>query len=139
MMKINETKVRTLAPVVLRYGLVFVFVWFGTSQLLDQTMWLRLIPAWLTNLTGMSAATIVMLNGTFEIIAAILLAFGIKIRIVAFLLFLHLISIVVDLGLNATAVRDIGLIFAALSVSLHGADEYSYDDIQKMTDYSVKS
>lgn len=134
----NITTMRTLAPAVLRYGLVFVFVWFSVSQLTDPNMWARQIPEWLTNLTGMSAVTIVKLNGTFEIIMAILLAFGIQIRIVAALLTLHMLSIAINLGLGATAVRDIGLMFGCLSVALHGADAYSYDTIEKMTDYSVK-
>lgn len=115
------------APVVLRYGLVFVFVWFGISQLVDQARWVSLIPEFVTEMTGLSASTFVIINGSFEILAAILLAFGIQIRIVAGLLALHMFTIVIDLGLTAVGVRDIGLVFACLSVALHGADKYSFD------------
>jgi uncharacterized membrane protein YphA (DoxX/SURF4 family) len=126
-MKIDEIKFRKLAPVAVRFGLVFVFVWFGTSQIMNQEMWVRLIPEWAMNLSGMSAAALVKMNGIFEIIAAVLLAFGIQIRIVALLLFLHLGMIAYTLGLTAVGVRDIGLMLAMLSVALHGADAYSYD------------
>lgn len=127
MTQINEIKFRKLAPAVVRFGLVFVFVWFGTSQLMNQAMWIGLIPDWAINMSGMSAVTLVKMNGTFEIVAAVLLAFGIQIRIVAFLLFLHLGMIAYTLGLTAVGVRDIGLMLAMLSIALHGADAYSYD------------
>jgi uncharacterized membrane protein YphA (DoxX/SURF4 family) len=117
------------SPVILRLGLAMVFIWFGTNQLLNQAMWIGLIPKSLVSATGISAATFVILNGIFEIVMAVLLACGIKIRIVAILLCLHLLTIIGDLGINAIGARDIGLFFAMLSVAAHGADEYSYDRV----------
>lgn len=118
---------KKFAPVVLRLGLVFVFVWFGSSQWMNQAMWVGLIPKFAVSLTGLSAVTLVKLNGTFELLMAILLGFGVQVRIVAFLLFLHLVTIVADVGLSSIGIRDTGLMLAALSVALHGADAYSYD------------
>jgi len=118
---------KKFAPVVLRLGLVFVFVWFGTSQWMNQMMWVGLIPKWVVTISGISAVTLVKINGTFELVMAVLLAFGVQVRIVAFLLFLHLVSIVSDVGLSSIGIRDTGLMMAALSVALHGADAYSYD------------
>lgn len=118
---------KKFSPALLRVGLAMVFIWFGSNQLLNQAMWVGLIPKSLITLTGISAATFVTLNGIFEIVMAVLLAFGIGIRIVATLLFLHLITIIGDLGLNAIGIRDVGLMFAMLSVAFHGADDYSFD------------
>jgi len=114
------------APVVLRYGLVFVFMWFGINQLLNVSMWTSLIPSWATA-SGLSAPTFVVLNGLFEIAMAILLAFGIKVRLVATLLFLHLLLIVIDVGMNAVGVRDIGLLTGLLSVIITGGDIFTID------------
>lgn len=114
------------APVVLRLGLSAVFIWFGLSQLLNQSMWISLIPEWLISMTGISAATFVILNGAFEVIAAILLAYGIFNRTIAFLLFLHLVTIIIDVGLSPIGIRDIGLAFASLAVAFYGADIFSW-------------
>ena len=118
--KKEENNLKKFAPMVLRFGIVFVFVWFGLNQLLNQTMWTALIPVWLTNMSGLSANTFVLINGVFEVVMAVLLAFGIQIRIVAMFLFLHLLTIVFDVGLSAIGIRDIGLMFALLSIALEG-------------------
>lgn len=118
---------KKFAPTILRLGLAMVFIWFGANQLLNPTMWVGLIPKPLISATGISASTFVLINGVFEICFAALLAFGIWIRLIASLLFLHLLAIIGDLGLTAVGVRDVGLALAMLSVALHGADEYSYD------------
>ena len=115
------------APVILRLGLAMVFIWFGMNQILNQSMWLTFIPDWASRLTGMGAATLVLVNGIFEVVFALLLAFGIQIRIVATLLFLHMILIVSDVGIDPVGVRDVGLMFALLSVALHGPDTLSVD------------
>ena len=106
------------APVILRLGLAFVFAWFGITQLMGPEAWARLIPEWLTNLTGMSAVTFVYLNGGAEILAALLLICNVWTSVVAFLLFLHLVTIVLDVGFNAIGVRDIGLAVSCLALSM---------------------
>ncbi|MEK7228242.1 MAG: DoxX family membrane protein, partial [Patescibacteria group bacterium] len=71
------------------------------------------------------AETFVIVNGIFEIFMASLLAFGMYTRPVAGLLFLHMFAIIADVGLSPIGIRDIGLMFALLSVTLFGQDEYS--------------
>jgi uncharacterized membrane protein YphA (DoxX/SURF4 family) len=118
---------RKYAPVILRIGLSFVFLWFGLSQIIDQSMWLSLIPSSIVELTGISAKTIVIFNGVFEVIAAVLLACGVRIRLVATLLFLHMVLIVFHLGFTAIAVRDIGITFGLLASVFYGPDDFSVD------------
>ena len=115
------------APVIIRLGLAIVFLWFGFSQLFDQTMWLSLIPSSLVIATGISAKTFVILNGIFEVVMASMLALGIRIRIVAALLFLHLIVIIGDVGINPIGVRDVGLTLGLLAIVFHGPDSHSHD------------
>ncbi len=118
----NSQKASRYAPVVLRLGLVAVYIWFGVSQIVNSNAWTGLVPGWATGLSGMSAGTIVQFNGWFELVAGTLLAVGIYVRIVAGLLFLHLLVIVSHLGATAIGVRDFGLSMATLAIVLHGDD-----------------
>ncbi len=112
------------SSLILRAGLSFVFLWFGFNQIMDQSSWTSLIPSFVTGLTGLTAKTVVIFNGVFEVVMAVLLVLGVRVRIVASLLFLHMVAIIGDLGLNAIAVRDIGLMFALLSIAFTGQDQY---------------
>ncbi len=114
------------APVILRLGISAVVIWFGTSQLLDQSMWTSFIPDWLISLTRLSATTLVVMNGIFEVIAATLVAYGVLVRPLAFLLFLHMCGIVSTIGLSPTGVRDIAVATGLLSVALYGNDLFSW-------------
>ena len=119
-------KLPFFAPVVLRLGLAGVFVWFGMSQILDQTAWTSFIPDFVLNITGLSATTFVFLNGIFEIIMSVLLVFGIWVRPVATLLFLHMCGIVASVGLDSIGMRDIAIAAGLLSVALYGNDIISW-------------
>ena len=113
------------APVVLRVGLAFVFLWFGMTQLFDQSVWVSFIPKAITSVTGLSAETFVIINGVFEVFMASLLAFGIYTRWVGALLFLHMFAIIADVGLSPIGIRDVGLMVALLSITFQGGDDYS--------------
>ena len=114
---------KTIGLLILRLTLAFVFLWFGFSQWSDAALWVSFVPTWMTNI--INAGTLVYLNGTFEIIAGIMLALGILPRLVAALLGLHLLFISLSIGLtSATGVRDIGLALATISLSLIGTDPF---------------
>ncbi len=57
-------------------------------------------------------------NGIFEVVLGTLLAMGFFVRIIAFILALHLIPIALDFGFVPTGVRDLGLSIATLALSL---------------------
>ncbi|MFA6601979.1 MAG: DoxX family membrane protein [Candidatus Paceibacterota bacterium] len=107
------------APYILRFGLAFVLVWFGSNQLLDPAPWTGLIPSWIISL-GISATVFVYINGIVEIILALLLVLNKWTRVVSILVFLHLVSIVIDVGFNGVGIRDIGLAMMALATSALG-------------------
>jgi uncharacterized membrane protein YphA (DoxX/SURF4 family) len=103
---------------VLRLGLSAVFLWFGFSQLIDSLQWVSIVPEWAVNMLHLPPAMIVMANGSFEIVLGSLLAMGFLVRIVSFLLALHLVLIAFDFGLTATGVRDVGIIVSSCALSL---------------------
>jgi len=114
---------RSIHPAtILRIGIAGVVIWFGFSQILDQTMWQSFIPDWAISLSGLSAITLVKINGIFEVIAGTLLVYGVWVRILAGLLFVHMLGIVSILGTSPTGMRDVGIAVALLSVAWYGSE-----------------
>lgn len=118
----------------LRGGLVFLFLWFGFSQVTAPGNWVSWVPEWLvvslSNPTfglDMPAQTIVLLNGAFEVILGLALAAGFMTRWVALLLSLHLLLIAYEVGYNDIGVRDFGLAIATLSLFFFTPDQYTLD------------
>ncbi len=122
----NMKQLPFFAPIVLRLGLSGVFVWFGASQILDPGAWISYIPTIAVHVTGLSSLTLVTCNGIFEVLMALLLVFGIWVRPVAALLFLHMCGIVASVGLDSIGVRDIAIATGLLSVTLYGNDIISW-------------
>lgn len=104
---------------VLRIGLALIFIWFGYQQLSHADMWTSYVPAWASG-SFLDAHQLVLMNGLFEIVAAVLLIFGVFVRTVALLLALHLVGIALSIGLNPVGVRDLGLAFATTALALIG-------------------
>ena len=64
-------KMKLLAPTVLRIGIALVFLWFGFQQILHTGAWVSMIPKSIIDISGLSATTLVHLNGAFEIVFGI--------------------------------------------------------------------
>jgi uncharacterized membrane protein YphA (DoxX/SURF4 family) len=124
-------KLRVFSPVILRIGIALVFLWFGANQLSDVNSWIGYIPSWITDISGLSAQTIVYMNGTFEIIFGTALLFGFYTRFVAFFLMLHMIDITFTVGLDQIGVRDFGLSIAMIAIWLNGSDFFTLDRFMK--------
>jgi uncharacterized membrane protein YphA (DoxX/SURF4 family) len=116
---------KNIAPVILRYGLSLVFIWFGINQLLNPSNFLGYLPNFI--FSSDYASTFVIINGLFEIILSLFLIAGKFTRIVAFILSLHLIGIIFELGYGEVAIRDFGLLVATLSIMFYGPDSLSMD------------
>lgn len=101
----------------LRFGLALMFLWFGFSQIFDSLNWVGFVPSWAADLLNIPPAFIVLMNGSFEVIAGILLAAGLFVRPVAVLLAIHLAVITFEIGLSPIGVRDFGLTVATLSLA----------------------
>ncbi|MFA6536720.1 MAG: DoxX family protein [Candidatus Paceibacterota bacterium] len=119
-------------PVILRFGLAIVFLWFGFSQLANPTQWTSFLPSFIS-IAPISAVKFVLLNGWFEIVGAVLLILGTYTRPVALLLALHLFGITFTIGWNALGIRDFGLSIATLVIFLQGAGGFSVDNFKERT------
>jgi uncharacterized membrane protein YphA (DoxX/SURF4 family) len=106
---------------IIRITLAFVFLWFGFSQISNMAQWVGFVPEWMTSIV--SAGTLVLLNGIFEIIAGFLLAVGFLPRYIALLLGIHLLVISYSFGFTAIGIRDIGLACVTLSLFFLGNDK----------------
>ena len=124
----NSEKMRSYAPVAVRLAVAFVLLWFGSQQVMHTSAWVGIMPEWVVSLSGMSAATLVLLNGSFEIIAGLVLASGLFTRWVALLVALHLFHIMFTVGYSAIGVRDFVIAMSAFSVFLAGGDIWSLDN-----------
>ena len=114
------------APIFLRISLSLVFLWFGFTSIFNYESLVGYLPEFAYSLQ-ISLQNIMLLNGIFEIVLGTLLIIGLFTRAVAFILFLHILIIMIGLGYNDVAVRDFGLALATFSVFLHGADKWCLD------------
>jgi len=104
---------------ILRLGLAIVFLYFGISQILDQSKWIYFVPDRFLNfyINEVLKQKLVFINGIFDTIIALSLISGLFIRIFSFLGFIHLFSITIfSLGFEPSGIRDLGLAFAMLSL-----------------------
>jgi len=130
-MKINFNITRQEFGInLLRLGLAAVFLWFGFSQLFDSLRWVSIVPSWAVNFLSIPPAMIVMANGAFEVILAGALAMGFFVRIISFILGLHLVVIAFEFGFTATGIRDFGLVIASFALSLiYTKDELNMEEV----------
>jgi uncharacterized membrane protein YphA (DoxX/SURF4 family) len=114
--------------IVLRLGLVALFLWFGVSQLLNPNDWLAWLPQWTSTVAPfntLSPLDIVRLNGGFEVVFGLLLLLGLWTRWVALILSLHLFFIAYEVGYNDIGVRDFALGVCTLALAIFGPDKFS--------------
>ena len=128
---IPQSKTTEYAPVVLRFGLAYLFLWFGISQVTSPESWISWVPEWGNAIFGLSAVKVVLINGWFEVIGGALLALGLWTRAAALLLSLHLFFIAYEVGYNDIGVRDFVLAVSSLAVSLFGPSKFSLDNIAR--------
>lgn len=147
---INVDKYKEYAPIVIRIGISFVFLWFGISQLISPEYFLGYTPQWISShsletvhehpfqfmhyIATPSINATIMANGIFETLLGLFLLLGIFTRIASLLLAVHLFFITLSLGYNDIAIRDFGLSIAAFSIFLYGHDKWSLDNkIKKLS------
>ena len=115
-LKLNKEEIGVY---ILRLGLAVVFLYFGISQILDQSKWIYLVPDrfFIFYIHEVLKSKLVFINGIFDLIIALSLISGIFIRIFSILGFIHLLSITIfSLGFEPSGIRDLGLAFVMLSL-----------------------
>ncbi len=113
------------APLVARLGISFVFLWFGINQLIDPETFMGYLPDFL--LTTSYAHTIVIFNGCLDLVLGMLLLIGLYTRLASLIIVVRLLAIILNLGYNDVAARDVGLMIVTFSLFLGGADKWSLD------------
>ena len=105
----------------LQFGLAATFLYAGIDALRFPFDWVGFVPQWVT-VFHVTTDTFLRIHSVFEILAAVWLLTGIKVRWVGFLLAADLLVIVVANGFSravfTTTFRDIGLFFTALYLFL---------------------
>ncbi|HWC57476.1 MAG TPA: DoxX family membrane protein [Candidatus Paceibacterota bacterium] len=129
-MEFSPTKAQLIAPVLLRYAMAAVILWFALQQFIMPSGWFAYIPQGIVALTGWSQRAIIFLNASFELLFGVLLLVGKYTRIVAFLLALHLLDIMWVLGYGEVAVRDFGLAMGLVTVGMYGPDVLANDSMK---------
>lgn len=99
---------------ILRIGLSLVILWFGVSQLLNPQQWIGFVPGWLENIAPL--ITFVYINAVFEIAFSLLILSNNFVKLSSILLSIHLVIIILELGYNGVAVRDVGIVVGFLSL-----------------------
>lgn len=120
------SKLKNYSSIFLRIGMGLIIMWFGSQQLLHPDIWTGFLPDFVKSFP-ITAISFVYLNGWFEVFASLLLIMGLFTRTVALLMALHLLGIVFSLGYDATAMRDLGLVIALISIFLNSKDSLSID------------
>lgn len=122
---------KTYSPTVLRIGMALIAIWFGAQELLYPQMWVSYIPDSVVAFSHLNANFLVHMNGSFELVFGIALLLGIKTRITAFLLAIHMLDITSIVGYGALGVRDLGLAFGLIAVFMYGPSLLSVDMFKK--------
>ncbi len=122
----SSAQLNAYAPIVVRGGVVALFLWFGLSQVTNPGEWVSWVPTWASSLS-IGAKNVVLLNGGFETILGLALAAGYWTRIAALLLSIHLFFIAYEIGYNDIGVRDFILAITTLSLGLFEPDRYTLD------------
>ena len=125
----NSKGMKRYAPLILRLAIAILFLWFGFSQLKDVSSWQGMVPNYLSWIA--SSSILIYFNAIFEIVFAIFLILGFKVRLTSGLLTLHLLHIATILGYGPVAIRDLALAFATFSIFLSGKDEFCLDVLLK--------
>ncbi|MFA6463558.1 MAG: DoxX family membrane protein [Candidatus Paceibacterota bacterium] len=123
-----DTKLKQIAPILLRITMSLIVLWFGYAQVTNPSTWLGFLPSWTKSLP-ITQLDLIYFNGVFEIVFGIFLLMGFYTRFVALALALHLFDIAYTVGYGALGVRDIGLAVSTLVVCFNGIDSACLDKI----------
>lgn len=125
------SKLKPYSPVVLRAGLGLVLLWFGFQEVTNTSAWVGWVPSWVATMSPISVETLVILNGSFELLLGTLLLLGLFLPVISFLVALHMFGIVISVGYNEIGIRDFGIFMAAVALFFSSKSPYSLDSLRK--------
>lgn len=125
----NIKSIANQYPLVMRFFLGFVFIWFGIYEIVDPFYWSGYVLPFVADLPIYDPSIFIRAHGVTLVILSICLFLKIYLRITGAIVVLMLLQIVLmllltpQMGLNEIAVRDIGLLGLALSVWFYALSE----------------
>lgn len=108
---------------ILRVGLAVTFLWIGVLIIMHPVEWGSYMQVWASRLMPFSVEPMMLSVGVFDLVIGTLLALGVVIPLAAALGALHIAFVLVVSGITDITVRDIGLLAAALALSIESLPE----------------
>jgi uncharacterized membrane protein YphA (DoxX/SURF4 family) len=117
-MRVQVLQKVELTPLLLRLGLMTMFLYAAISSFVNPQDWVGYLPSFMTDI--IPAHTLLKFFSVYELTLAGLLLTGVYVRYVALLCAATLIGIVsFNFSLFAISFRDIGLALAALALACY--------------------
>lgn len=120
-------KKEDVGRLLLRIGLGGVFFIFGLNKILDPVSAKGWVPPWLSTILPISVVTFIYILSIAEIIIGLLVLVGLYARASAAIASILLLSIILSWGLNEIMLRDAGIMFLALGITMLGPGNWSLD------------
>ena len=108
-----------------------VFAWFGTDKFIHPEFWLGWVPAYILNMLPFSDTLFIYSQGAVETVIGAVLIIGWYTRISALAAAAILLGITIVLGYSDIAVRDMGLLLAAVALALVRSHPWSMDVLRE--------
>lgn len=119
------------ASTMLRIGLGLVFFVFGVWKATTPVAWVIFLPNWVSgvvaSIESLDALGALRMMGFVEAVLGLQLLLGLFTKATARICTILLAGIIFHVGLDQVGIRDAGLLFAALALSLSGAGPWSLD------------
>ena len=103
---------------VLRVGLGITFLWIGALILQNPEAWGGFIQPWAKNLMPVSVVTAMRGTGILDLLIGMMLISNALVWVAALVGAIHLVMVLATTGLNPVTVRDIGLLGAAIALTM---------------------
>lgn len=114
-------------PLVMRFSLSFVFLWFGINEILNPRYWSGYVPQMAIEISPIPILSLVQGHGAVLVFLGICFFIRFRLQYTGALALLVLLSIIGGLismnGFDEVVVRDIGLFGLALAIWLHSFKE----------------
>jgi uncharacterized membrane protein YphA (DoxX/SURF4 family) len=107
-----------LALTVLRITLGITFIWIGILIIQNPEAWGGYIQPWAAKLLPLPLKEMMVGTGVLDIVIGFFIVTNILTWLAGLIGAIHLVIVLITSGINSITVRDIGLLGAAVAVSL---------------------
>ncbi|MEK6860422.1 MAG: DoxX family protein [Nanoarchaeota archaeon] len=118
-----------LSNLFIRIGIGFVFFYFGIDKFFHTQAWMNWIPPKLTFILPISAQTFTYILGVIEMVIGLFVFIGFFTRIFATIASVILLAIIVSIGFNEVAARDITILITTISLIFSGSNIFCIDNL----------